>query len=89
MAQKTWNSRAQLAKSHNIDFFCLVMSFDSIDYVIFACVGVDEDVRSAGRAVSPKGGVASFLFLRLLEVDAVAGEGCCAERTFPLSSGLS
>ena len=51
MAQKTWNSRAQLAKSHGVNLFCLVMSFDSIDYVIFACVGIGEDVGSAGRAV--------------------------------------
>ena len=77
-----------MAKSHSVNLLCLVMSFDSIDYVIFACVGVDE-VLGVLEELSMGGGVASFLFLCLLEVDAVAGEGCCAERTFPSSSGLS
>ena len=65
------------------------MSFDSVDYVNLAGDGVVEDVGSAGGVVSTGGGVASFLFLRLLEVDAVQGEGCCAVRTFPSPSGLS
>ena len=61
-------------------------------YNSFAGIGAGDDVGAAGGAVSVchAGEVAlSFLLLRLLEVDAVQGEGCSAERTFPSPSRLS